>query len=208
MPRTVHTTVQYHNRTKVLLCYAIAWGLALALPWLGLTFLYPYKLAGTAPDLAATLAQLPFALPQPMQKTLVATAFSAGMQTDALQLALAARDLVWQYVVFAFTALAWVLSLLWQLLWRFRFVRPRQAARTALRAVRAYRWSMLGIWALNLLLALCVYLVGVSRIADRTMWDYLLYFGGFVLQPLAAMLCFRLAAPPALSGKHAFFRRL
>jgi hypothetical protein len=208
MSTAAHTTVQYHNRTKVLLCYALAWGMALLLPWLGLTYLYPYKLAGTAPDLAAALAQLPFALPLPVQKALAATALTTGMQADALQAALAARDLVWRYVVFAFTVLGWLFSLLWQLLWRFRFARPKQGARAALRAVSAYRFAMLVIWAVNLLLALCVYLLGVSRIAERTVWDYLLYFGGFVLQPLAAMLCFRLAAPPALSGRHAFFRRL
>ena len=41
--------VKYSNRTKVLLCYALAWGLALLLPYLALRYLYPYKLAGTAP---------------------------------------------------------------------------------------------------------------------------------------------------------------
>ena len=33
-------------------------------------------------------------------------------------------------------------------------------------------------------------------------------FGGFLLVPVAAALCSRLAAPPAISGRHAYFRRL
>ncbi len=208
MPTTVQPKIKYHNRTKVLVCYAIAWGVALLLPYLGLAYLYPYKLAGTAPDLTAALSRLPFALPEAVQSALAQTALPADMEAGALTAALVARDLVWRYVVGAFTALGWAISLVWQLLWRLRFSRPRQAARTALRAVSAYRWSMLGIWAVNGLLSLCVYLVGVRWIADRALWDYLLYFGGFLLNPLAAIACFRLAAPPALSGRHAFFKRL
>ena len=126
----------------------------------------------------------------------------------ALLETLAARDNVWRVTVGAIVALCWALSLLWQLLWRARYLRPRQGARAAMRAITTYRGSMAGIWALNLLGALCVYLVGARLIAGRTVWDTLMYFGSFVLAPLAAMLCSRLAAPPAISGKHAFFRRL
>ena len=208
MPKAAGTKVRYHNRTKVLLCYALVWGIALLLPYLGLHFLYPYKLAGTAPLLNLNLAQLPFALPAALREAVSAAVPPADAGTAALLAALTARDLIWRYVVGGFTLLAWALSLLWQLLWRARYTHPRQAARTALRAVRGYRWSMLGIWALNLLGAFCVYLIGVQQIAGRTVWDYLLYFNGFVLNPVAAVLCFRLAAPPAISGKHAFFKRL
>ncbi len=208
MPKAAGTKVRYHNRAKVLLCYALAWGVALLLPYLGLKYLYPFKLAGTAPELDLTFLKLPFALPAALREAVASTALPAGLTTAALQTALAARDLVWRYVVGGFTALAWVLSLLWQLLWRARYTRPKQAARAALSAVRGYRWSMLGIWGVNLLAALAVYLIGVRQIADRALWDYLLYFGGFVLNPAAAILCFRLAAPPAISGKHAFFKRL
>ena len=54
MPKATSARVKYHNRTKVLLCYLLAWGLALLLPYLGLRYLYPYKLAGSAPELALT----------------------------------------------------------------------------------------------------------------------------------------------------------
>lgn len=208
MSKAAGTKIKYHNRTKVLLCYALAWGLALLLPYLGLRELYPYKLAGTAPDLRAAAAALPFALPQAARDALAASAIPAAYNTAALSAALAARDLVWRVAVGAFTALGWLISLLWQLLWRAGVSRPRPAARAALHAVRSYRWSMLGIFLVNLLLALGVYLLGVHAIADRTAWDYVLYFSGFVLNPIAALLCFRLAAPPTISGKHAFFRRL
>jgi hypothetical protein len=45
-------------------------------------------------------------------------------------------------------------------------------------------------------------------VAGRTLWDYAICFCGFLLIPLAAMACFRLGAPPAISGKKAYFRRL
>ena len=54
MPRV---TARYHNRTKVLLCYVLAWGLALLLPYVALRYVYPYKLAGTAPLLFANPAE-------------------------------------------------------------------------------------------------------------------------------------------------------
>ena len=57
-------------------------------------------------------------------------------------------------------------------------------------------------------LALAVYLMGVRWISGRTVWDAILYFLGFAMAPLAAFVCSRLAAPPAISGHHAFFRRL
>ena len=77
-----------------------------------------------------------------------------------------------------------------------------------MRAVADYRVSMVGIIAVNAVFALALYLFGVRWIGGRTGWDYLVYFGGFVINPLAAMVCFRLAAPPAISGKHSFFVRL
>ena len=208
MPSAAQPKIRYHNHGKVLLCYLLAWGLALLLPLLALLFLYPFKLAGTAPDLSAAFTRLPFALPEALQNALAASALPANADISALQAALTARDLLWRCTVGALTALGWLISLAWQLAWRARFSRPRQAARTALRAVRTYRLSMLGIIAVNLLLALIVFWVGVRWISQRTIWDVLTYFGGFLLFPLAAMACFRLAAPAALSGKRAFFRRL
>ncbi len=198
--------LKYHNRTKVLLCYLLAWGLALVLPYLLLRYVYPYKLAGSAPDLAITLAGLP--LPEAARSLLAASAVTPGMAQGPLQAALDARDLLWRYAVGAVLALTWALSLLWQLLWRASYLRPADGARAAQRAIRGYRLSMLGIATLGALGALGVFWLGLRWVAGRTVWDYLVYFCGFALTPLAAMVCFRLGAPPAISGRKAFFKRL
>lgn len=198
--------LKYHNRTKVLLCYLLAWGLALLLPYLMLRFVYPYKLAGSAPDLAATLSGLP--LPEAARGLLAASAVTPGMAQGALQAALNARDLLWRYAVGAVLALVWAVSLLWQLLWRAAYLRPADGARAVRHAVRSYRLCMLGIGALGVLGGLAVFMLGLRLVAGRTVWDYLVYFCGFALTPLAAFTCFRLGAPPAISGRRAFFRRL
>ena len=206
MPRVA---TRYHNRTKVLLCYVLAWGLALLLPYVALRYVYPYKLAGTAPLLFADPAALPLPLPETAKQALATAAgLGAGGQSPALRDVLAMRDAVWRVTVAAVTGLCWALSLLLQLLWRARYVRPRQGARAALRAVTTYRLTLLAVVGLNLLGALAVYLMGVRWIAGRTIWDAIIYFTGFALSPLAAFISSRLAAPPAISGGHAFFRRL
>lgn len=206
MPRVA---ARYHNRTKVLLCYVLAWGLALLLPYVALRYVYPYKLAGTAPLLFANPAALPLPLPEAaLQALQTAAGLGQGAETPALRDVLAMRDAVWRVAVAVVTALCWALSLLIQLLWRARYVRPRQGARAAMRAVTTYRLTLLAVVALNLLGALAVYLMGVRWISGRTVWDAILYFLGFAMAPLAAFVCSRLAAPPAISGHHAFFRRL
>jgi len=201
---SVTLRVKYHNRTKVLLCYVLAWGLALLLPLLALVYLYPYKLAGSAPELGASLLALNVPLPQALRSALDST----GGGQAALGAAIAARDLVWRYAVGAAVALTWVLALLSQLLWRAGYMRPKSGARAVLGAIRTYRLMLLAIVAICLAGALALYLVGVRWISGRTVWDYLVYFGGFALIPLAAWVSFRFAAPPALSGKKAFFKRL
>ena len=92
---SVTLRVKYHNRTKVLLCYVLAWGLALLLPLLALVYLYPYKLAGSAPELGASLLALNVPLPQALRSALDST----GGGQAALGAAIAARDLVWRYAV-------------------------------------------------------------------------------------------------------------
>ena len=196
--------VKYSNRAKVLLCYALAWGLALLLPYLALRYLYPYKLAGTAPAAATGLAFLP--LPAAAREALALG--QAAADRGLLKQALAARDLAWRYTVGGLAALAWLLTLLGQLGWRAAYVRPREGAGAALRAVHTSRWMLLGLAALNLLCALWLYLAAVRWIPDRTVWDALTYYSGFVLNTAAAAVCFRLAAPPAISGRRAYFKRL
>ena len=126
---SVTLRVKYHNRTKVLLCYVLAWGLALLLPLLALVYLYPYKLAGSAPELGASLLALNVPLPQALRSALDST----GGGQAALGAAIAARDLVWRYVVGAAVALTWVLALLCQFLWRTGYMRPKSGARGARR---------------------------------------------------------------------------
>ena len=64
------------------------------------------------------------------------------------------------------------------------------------------------IWAVNLAGGAALWLLGVQFVQGRTGWDYVIYFCPFLLNGLAAIVCFRLAAPPVLSGKGAFFKRL
>ena len=56
--------------------------------------------------------------------------------------------------------------------------------------------------------AAALWLLGVQFVQGRTGWDYVIYFCPFLLNGLVAIVCFRLAAPPVLSGKGAFFKRL
>ena len=79
MPKKTRFRLQYHNRTKVLLCYALAWGLAILLPYLGLIWLYPDKLAGAAPEVSQSLLSLPLALPDAVERLLQTTAYTQGM---------------------------------------------------------------------------------------------------------------------------------
>jgi hypothetical protein len=201
--QSAHPRVKYHNRLKVLLCYLLAWGLALAVPLLALWWLYPYKLAGTAPVLAAPFAGLAAMLPEAAR-----AALGNGSSGAALTAALDARDLLWRATVAAVAAAAWLLSLLWQLLWRVRFTRPRHGARTLRRAMVAYRLSMLAVLLINAAGVAAVTLMGLRLVASPGLWDYLICLCGFVCAPIAALACFRLAAPPAISGKRSFFKRL
>ena len=76
------------------------------------------------------------------------------------------------------------------------------------RAIRSYRLTMLVIAALNAAMAALVWFWGVRLIPGRTLWDYVVSFGIFALLPLSAAAVSRLAASPAISGRHAFFKRI
>ncbi len=196
------------NRIKVLLCYLICFALPLLWQWAALRLVYPYKLANTAPAIADTLCAL---LPW-VGGSLPAMAQAARLpaQSDPVQWAqvLEVRDQHWQgFLAICFLA-AWLLTLLIQLWWRFRHRKGVQASRMADKARRSYRLHMLVILPVNIVTALFVYLAGVQHIPSRTLWDYLVYFPAYGLNLLAAMACFRLAAPSVISGKHAYFKRL
>ncbi len=200
--------VHYTNHTKVLLCYALAWGLALALPIAALCWVYPYRLAHTAPALAENLrVALPFLGPL-LDAPIKAAAIQEGMSAGALAQALAARDAQWQACVAGLFALAWIGSMVIQLAWRGAYIHPLGISRVARRAIGTYRLTFLGIVLLNGLGALILFLLGIRFIGGKTAWDWILYVSGFGLNILAAWVCFRLGAPPAISGKHSFFKRL
>ena len=200
--------IRYSNKTKVLMCYVITWTLALAIPLAGLVWVYPYKLVGTAPGVAENLAgALPFLAPA-LREPLAATALLEGMSPQATRLVLETRDLHWRAFVGGCFGALWLVSLLGQLVWRSLFRRPLGIARATRRAIRTYRFTLLILLALNALGGLLVYLLGIQFIGGRTFWDWLLYMNGFALNLLAAAVCCRIAAPPAISGKQAFFKRL
>lgn len=207
-PRHRRGCVRYSNRVKVLLCYLVAF----AVPplWLlaGLFWVYPYYLAGSAPTVAANLTAA-FPMLEGLLSGAVATAgdpvtLSAAAWADALN----SRQQQWMFFLMAVFALAWLMTLCIQLIWRIAHAKPYQVARGTLRAIRHYRLSMLVIAFVNLAFAFAVWLLGVRFIAGRTAWDYLVYFAPYALNVVGALCCFRLAAPPVISGKHAFFKRL
>ena len=200
--------IKYHSRLKVLLCYVLCWGVAALLTYAALRWVFPCKLVGASPDVLGNLSRaFPF-LRGPLAGA--QAALQTGPQADAAEIAraMALRDLYWRQFVGGCVGVAMALSLILQLCWRAAFSRVRRASRATGRAIRWYHLLMTVILLLNAGAALFLYLIGVRFIAGRTLWDYAVYYGGFALTALASALCFRLAAPPTLSGYRAFFKRL
>lgn len=186
-----------------LLCYLIAFSLPLLWQYAALRWVYPVYLAATAPPVAESLSRL-----FPAAQELVAFTLPANASAQAHRAAQTALEEQWFLFVMLCAGAAWGLTLLLQLFWRFTRRAAIQPARATQRAVRAYRILMTGVWAVNLLAAGFLWRFGVSLIAGRTHWDWLCYFGAHALNVLAALVTSRLAAPSALSGRHAFFKRL
>ena len=206
------TTKRLRLRTsggiKPLLCYLICFALPVLWQYAGLWLVYPFKLANTAPAIADTLQKL---LPL-RSAALEAAALEASLPTVSdpglWSAALSLRDEHWRLFVAVCFVAAWAVTLLIQLWWRIRHSKGLNAAKLCRRAKATYRLNLLVILLINAAVALLLYLSGVQHIPGRTVWDWLVYFPAFGLNVLAAMICFRLAAPPAISGKHAFFKRL
>lgn len=192
------------NHCWCLLCYLIAFAIPAAWQYAAIRLVYPWKLASTAPDLAAhLLAAFPF-----LGGWLSPVAALTAENASALREALAAREQVWLFALAACALAAWVLTLILQLLWRFMHRSPILSARQTTRAIRSYRMLMLAAWALNGAIAAAVWLFGVQHIPGRTLWDYGVSFGVFALIPLSAAFVSRFAASPAISGRHGFFKRI
>lgn len=206
--RTKRLRLRTTGGLKPLLCYLLCFALPLLWQWAGLRLVYPYKLAHTAPSIADTLLSLLPTRPEALEAAALSAALPTVSSPDLWSAALAMRDDQWRLFVAVCFLAAWGLSLLLQLWWRIRHSRAINAARLAKRARRTYRVQLSLILLVNLLFVALVYLCGVQHIAGRTLWDALVYYPAYGLNVLAAMVCFRLAAPPAISGKHAFFKRL
>lgn len=193
---------------KPLLCYLICFTLPVLWQYAGLWLVYPFKLANTAPAIADTLQKLlplrSAALEAAAMEASLPTVSDPGLWSAALSL----RDEHWRLFVAVCFVAAWAVTLLIQLWWRIRHSKGLNAAKLCRRAKATYRLNLLVILLINAVVALLLYLSGVQHIPGRTVWDWLVYFPAFGLNVLAAMICFRLAAPPAISGKHAFFKRL
>lgn len=204
------TRMRYSNRFKVLLCYLVSFALPPLWQLACLALIYPYQLKNSAPLIAENLmGVLPFlkTLLSPYAeraKDPAGTQFSAEIWNSVQQ----SREQQWMFFLLVLFAAGFLLTLLLQLVWRWSHSRGLQSAKATGRAIAHYRISMLLILLINIALAAAVWLLGVQFIAGRGLWDYLTYFGAYGLNILAAFVCFRLAAPPAISGKKAFFRRL
>ena len=192
------------NHFACFLCYLIAFAIPVLWQYAAIRFIYPWKLASTAPDIAAHLLEgVPFG-GRWIEPVAALTAENAGALRDVL----AAREQVWLFVLAACACAAWLITLIIQLIWRFSHRSPLFSARRTSRAIRSYRIAMLIIWALNAAAAVFLWLFGVEHIAGRTLWDYLASFGVFALIPLSAAFVSRFAASPAISGGHGFFKRI
>jgi len=193
---------------KPLLCYLICFALPLLWQYAGLWMVYPYKLAHTAPAIADTLLKLLPLQPAALEAAAMEAALPTASDPSLWSASLSLRDEHWQLYVAVCFVFAWAATLLIQLGWRIRHSKGLNAAKLCRHAKTSYRIQLFIIMLVNAAVALLVYLSGVQHIPGRTAWDYLVYFPAYLLNVLAAMLCFRLAAPPAISGKHAFFKRL
>jgi hypothetical protein len=193
---------------KPLLCYLVCFALPLLWQYAGLFWVYPFKLVNTAPAIADTLLKLLPFTPAALETAAAKAALPAAGDPALWQAALTLRDDHWRLFAAVCFLLAWAVTLIIQLWWRMRHSNAINAAKLSRRAKSTYRLNMLLILAFNLLAAGLLWLCGVQHIPGRTLWDYLVYFPAYGLNVLAAMVCFRLAAPPAISGKHAFFKRL
>ena len=206
--RTKRLRLRTSGGIKPLLCYLICFALPVLWQYAGLWLVYPFKLANTAPAIADTLQKLlplrSAALEAAAMEASLPTVSDPGLWSAALNL----RDEHWRLFVAVCFVAAWAMTLLIQLWWRIRHSKGLNAAKLCRRAKATYRLNLLVILLLNAAVALLLYLSGVQHIPGRTVWDWLVYFPAFGLNVLAAMICFRLAAPPAISGKHAFFKRL
>lgn len=199
--------IRYSNRLKCLLCYVAAFALPLLWQWAALRFLYPYRLAGTAPDAAGELCRtLPFL--QPMLQGYAQAAIAADGSAQALRAAMAAREQSWMLFVAACALCAWLVTLVAQLLWRISHRSALQASQAVRRAIRGMRANLTAIWLVNLVFALCVWVFGVRCIAGATLWDLAAYFPVYALNALAAWCVSRLAASPVISARHGFFKRI
>lgn len=207
--RKKRTRVRYSSRMKNLLCHIVFF--ALPLLWQAGCFrwIYPFRLKNSAPMVAEHLVSaLPFLKPF-LGGFAEKTAEPAGEMTfEAFYAVQQSRENQWMIFLLIMLGLAWLITLIVLLVWRCVNSRGVNAAKTTQRAIHHYRLSMLLIIALNGAIAFAVWLFGVQFISGRGIWDYLTYFGAYPLNCLAALSCFRLAAPPAISGKKAFFKRL
>lgn len=192
------------NHLWCLFCYLIAFAAPLLWEYAMLRLVYPWKLAATAPDVAAhLLSAFPF-----LNGALAPVAAQTAENATMLRHVLAAREQVWLAALSLCALAAWLFTLLIQLCWRFANRSPILTARATARAIRSYRLTMLVIWAFNAAIVAGVWLFGVQFIPGRTLWDHVVSFGVFVLIPISAIIVSRLAASPAISGRHGFFKRI
>lgn len=191
------------NHVRCLLCYVLCFAVPILWQLIALEWIYPWKLAATAPDAAYHLS-----CAVPALSRLLAPAVQAASAGDTLQQVLLSREIMWHNALWLCVLAAWTISLMLQLLWRVTHRDPLLASRALRRAIRSYRLTTLIILAVNAAIAWAVWEYGVKHVPGRTFWDWAVCFGTYPLIPLACICVSRLAASPVISGKHAFFKRL
>lgn len=208
------------TRLRVVLLCVLFWAVAAGYGAGCLLLQGQPPLSISAPNVPAQIGTLFSPQAQASAQTLfaglLAPGAEGGMATELgkdtklfsdVSLVLQNRLRIWQALLTAGMALSLLTALGAHLLWRARFGNVVCLSRTVERAKNSYLNTMALLAALNLLLATLLYRLGYAGETGVT-FAQLAYNGVFLLCPLAAAACTRLAAPLALSGRGCYFRRL
>ena len=109
---------RYHNRARVLLCYLLCWGGAVLLSYIGLRWIYGYKLVGTAPDILGNLEQVAPVLRPWLDAPMAKLAGDMRGTAATVTRAMAYRDDVWRWFAGGCMGASMLLCLTLQLCWR------------------------------------------------------------------------------------------
>lgn len=199
--------IHFSNRLKGFLCYVFCFSIPLIWLWIGVRYVYPYRLTGTAPDVSLFINNRLSVLGSAFDAFFQKTGLLEGITEASIRLVVK-DDLYWLGYFSLLVIAAWILTLAMQLIWRACSAVPWNTAKATQRAVIRFRVMEILVAAFNVVLAVFLWQTGVCAITGKVFWDYTMYFGPFLFNMLAYIITSRLVAPAVISGKNAFFKRL